>query len=1107
VSNNLYNILKNFNKLTENTVAPDNSAKPAEKLYESVEPQGSILSGVDRVHAKLQKQFAESDFSKMSSAIQKSGKSKESADAITAAAGREKLGPKEMTRRAVAGKKKANESMAEQLDEIGDTPAGRAALGSYIKKAHASGDAARMGSAYTPMGSEEETQARRTVQKRAGGIGQAVDRLTKPGMTENHDDWDTPDRMKPTATVEDFFHEVVRLGDGKGRDLLYFAAEEGDEPLHIVKVARQLYKKIAREAGLNPEIGSADNNEVFDLMYSWVEKNYSNSGMAEADESWHGIKDPELLQDLIADARVMDYDEFYDEYSSMFDDPEEFWSAYHVARSKKRPLKDLTTSISPEDYAAKYPNSPGLKFMNRTDLEEDDGLGAKWRRGYHASGHPAGHKHASGEIGPIGGSWQVDDSDMYQPRKKPVNKYRDERDTLAGRKSIKQFDRTQAGTPYKNPQVAVDKFKHQIRSGMKRHHGPVGVLPEDNMAESAMSEIGAELRDIYDRDDVNAFYKLFSANTPTGQFIQNMANDVVEGLGLHPKDDFEEIEQIVWGEIEDMFRNNNVLNDMNESAEDRDSYKVAKILFDQGVRYSSDKGDEIVSMIPDALRKMGFNRKIVQWYMGYDEDFISDTIGELILLGKSQGVEEGTCMECGMLENSCGCKHDMNEDYKHKGKAYGGAAQKDDDEADDEDDTPKKRGAPKKKDSERSSASLPFGGEPDSGKHKLPAHKGKTTRHTASDEPPPGTPERAEWEAKHARKEKRAKKIKESNQQLDRQFRRIMLSENFKQIMGKHHMTMDEMVKRLSHDIQSYKTHGKMSDVLRDCMEIHSHNPQIADESALGLPGSKNISQLNPGALKPPVTPWEKAKSSVASTFDTKDAWEIPVEPDHELNELARLAGLQVADESTHGEYIKQKDLEAEHSGKHTFHAFGQEFNTDEVTEDDMEEGAGTMHFKALQAKADGKDSFKMGNKEFPVELGEGTCPACDCDPCGCNEDTALNGEIEKTTGPDEVEFSLGEMVRLAGIAVEGRDYGDVKIAVSAEFDNTPEEQYMAVGVLTKGGDGEVAGKEKAMQPNKPTFKNGDNPKSPSPVKEQTDPLEALGRNLLRAYNSIKLKK
>ena len=55
-NNNLYDILKNFASLTPKAEAP----KPAaEKIYESVEPQGSILSGVDKVEARLAKQFAE----------------------------------------------------------------------------------------------------------------------------------------------------------------------------------------------------------------------------------------------------------------------------------------------------------------------------------------------------------------------------------------------------------------------------------------------------------------------------------------------------------------------------------------------------------------------------------------------------------------------------------------------------------------------------------------------------------------------------------------------------------------------------------------------------------------------------------------------------------------------------------------------------------------------------------------------------------------------------------------------------------------------------------------------------------------------------------------
>lgn len=123
-------------------------------------------------------------------------------------------------------------------------------------------------------------------------------------MQRNHQKWseqDTPSRTDPSATVEDFYHEVIRLGPGLGRDLLYFAAEEGDEPRHIVKAARQLYKKIARKAGLNPEIGSSDNNEVFDLMYDWVGKNYSNpgeQGVAEDSTNFKAYRVPELNRSL-----------------------------------------------------------------------------------------------------------------------------------------------------------------------------------------------------------------------------------------------------------------------------------------------------------------------------------------------------------------------------------------------------------------------------------------------------------------------------------------------------------------------------------------------------------------------------------------------------------------------------------------------------------------------------------------------------------------------------------------------------------------------------------------------------------------------------------------
>ena len=100
---NIYSILGKLDALKP-TPAEERFALVKE-IRESVEAQGSVLEGVSAVEAKLARQFAESDFSKMSAAIQKTGKSKASADAITAAAGREKLGQKEMTRRSVAGRK------------------------------------------------------------------------------------------------------------------------------------------------------------------------------------------------------------------------------------------------------------------------------------------------------------------------------------------------------------------------------------------------------------------------------------------------------------------------------------------------------------------------------------------------------------------------------------------------------------------------------------------------------------------------------------------------------------------------------------------------------------------------------------------------------------------------------------------------------------------------------------------------------------------------------------------------------------------------------------------------------------------------------------------
>ena len=104
---------------------------------------------------------------------------------------------------------------------------------------------------------------------------------------------------------------------------------------------------------------------------------------------------------------------------------------------------------------------------------------AKWRQGYSASGHPAGYKHKSGEVGPIGGTFTDEPSSYDGDYKKiPVQKHRDKEDELAGRAATKL---STDGKPLltknaqKNLKTAITKSKGK--------HGPVGNLPEQGVAE------------------------------------------------------------------------------------------------------------------------------------------------------------------------------------------------------------------------------------------------------------------------------------------------------------------------------------------------------------------------------------------------------------------------------------------------------------------------------------------------------------------------------------------------------------------------------------------------------------------------------------------------
>lgn len=71
--------------------------------------------------------------------------------------------------------------------------------------------------------------------------------------------------------------------------------------------------------------------------------------------------------------------------------------------------------------------------------------------------------------------------------------------------------------------------------------------------EGVMSEIDLELRDIVAREDFDALYDLFSANTPAGRYVQDIYQDVSIDHRLHPDDNFEEIEELVFNRLADEF--------------------------------------------------------------------------------------------------------------------------------------------------------------------------------------------------------------------------------------------------------------------------------------------------------------------------------------------------------------------------------------------------------------------------------------------------------------------------------------------------------------------------------------------------------------------------
>jgi len=121
------------------------------------------------------------------------------------------------------------------------------------------------------------------------------------GANEDPHGWD--DEMEEGAEASGFYvnHEM-RTGDPE-------------------RVAGPFTSQQEAQAWINDNVPNPSDEPYY---------NISQVGFNEDDEEpWHGIHNPETLQDLIADAQSMDYDDFHDTHSSLLNDPREFWDHYH----------------------------------------------------------------------------------------------------------------------------------------------------------------------------------------------------------------------------------------------------------------------------------------------------------------------------------------------------------------------------------------------------------------------------------------------------------------------------------------------------------------------------------------------------------------------------------------------------------------------------------------------------------------------------------------------------------------------------------------------------------------------------------------------------------
>jgi hypothetical protein len=111
-------------------------------------------------------------------------------------------------------------------------------------------------------------------------------------------------------------------------------------------------------------------------------------------------------------------------------------------------------------------------------------------------------------------------------------------------------------------------------------------LVQDNkevQTEGAMSEIAAELSQVADDEDYDKLYDLLSDSGPVGRYLQDKIEEITGETGLHPKDDFEQLESMLMDIVQQEFGGQND----DEGGETDDDYAMASAGFGSDEDYGT----------------------------------------------------------------------------------------------------------------------------------------------------------------------------------------------------------------------------------------------------------------------------------------------------------------------------------------------------------------------------------------------------------------------------------------------------------------------------------------------------------------------------------------